>query len=93
MTFKTDKLITLIFTTKFYKVHLIHEKWRRSTTKRIKLRKKSGYWSVETWENFVIVYRDRFISIGKFKPAFCFFFLLSNTDFYIHLTSYLNELD
>ena len=38
MIFKTDKLIPLIFTTKFYKVHLIHEKWRRSTTKRIKLR-------------------------------------------------------
>ena len=36
---KTKILNSLIFTTKFYKVHLIHEKWKRSTTKSIKLRR------------------------------------------------------
>ena len=65
------KLIPLIFTTKFYKVHLIHEKWKRSTTKSIKLRRGLDI-DGDMEKRRYCPQRESFISTSKLTPPFVF---------------------
>ena len=93
--FKKKSLFPLNFTTKFYKVHLIHEKWKRSTTERTNWLRRGL--DIDGDMEKLRYCRQREVHLYQLTQLLAsFFFVLilpSNIDFYIYLTNFLNELD